>query len=288
MVSPSAPSSSVATSSSMSSARSSNSSITSRYPSTISSSIRYRRKPIPSFDRSGALSSRVPTLPKSNRRLTPDRRDVQSPAREQVHLPIDDLALLVQVDPVRDEEQVLRVEVDLRALVPPAAVLDRELVEAELGLELGELVVGGVDDVDPDALVARAGLVDGPRVERLLDLQRAIVVDATGDHGGASLSQALRRTSARGRLEPFAPAAAAKMAAWPTSNRSCASGARTTTCSSGPRPGGGARSSRTRGSRRSRSRTTRGSRPGSPSGSRRSRTRSSPRCARAAASARTS
>ena len=51
---------------------------------------------------------------------------------------------------------------------------------------------------------------------------------------------------------------------------------------------GGGRSSRTRGSRRSRSRTTRGSRPGSPSGSRRSRTCSSPRCARAAASAPTS
>jgi hypothetical protein len=90
-------------------------------------------------------------------------------------------------------------------LAPPAAVLDRELVEAELGLELGELVVGGVDDVDPDALVAGARLVDGPRVERLLDLQRAIVVDAAGDHGGPSLSQPLRRTRARGRLEPSGP-----------------------------------------------------------------------------------
>ena len=110
---------------------------------------------------------------------------------------------------------MLRVEIHLRTLPPPAAVLDRELVQTELVLQPGELVVGGVDHVDPHALLAGPCLLDDPGLERPLVLQRAVVVDAAGDHGGASLSQGRGPTGQPAHRphghDPLGREAAAKM-----------------------------------------------------------------------------
>ena len=98
-------------------------------------------------------ASRAATSPNSNRG---SRRIVMTkkPRREQVHLAVHDLVRLIQAERVDDEEQVLGIEVDLRALPPLGAVLDRELVQRERVLEGAKLLVRGVHHVDPDAPLA--------------------------------------------------------------------------------------------------------------------------------------
>ena len=83
-------------------------------------------------------------------------------------LPIDDLALLVLADAMGDEEQMLRVEVDLGPLSPVAAVLDRELVESSVACSsVSSSLVGSTTSIQTRWSASRASSIVR-RFERLL------------------------------------------------------------------------------------------------------------------------
>ena len=72
-----------------------------------------------------------------------------------------------------------RVVLELRALVVLADVLHGQGVEAELVLEAGQVVLGRLDDVDPEQMRVVHQLGDGVAVE-LADLPLFVVPDC--DH----------------------------------------------------------------------------------------------------------
>ena len=86
-----------------------------------------------------------------------------------------DLDRLAVVHPVVDDEHVIAVVVDLRALAELARVLQGQFVEAEDVAELIDGLDGGVVEVEPEELVAGAQLGDGPGVQ---GGQRAHVANA--------------------------------------------------------------------------------------------------------------
>jgi len=61
-------------------------------------------------------------------------------------------------------------------------------VEIQRLLQERELVARRIDDVDPDAPIARVtALLEGRGVERCLLLERPVVIDAARDHVGRSV-----------------------------------------------------------------------------------------------------
>ena len=65
---------------------------------------------------------------------------------------VDDLAILVIMSRLQDDEDVLVVVLDLRSLVRILRVLNGELVQAEQLLQAIEVAGLGLVDADPDEL----------------------------------------------------------------------------------------------------------------------------------------
>jgi hypothetical protein len=125
------------------------------------------------------------------------QRDEPPRARERVHLAIDEAAVVVEGEPVHHDEQIVGKELDLRALSAMLRVLDRQRMELEALLQLVELVVGRVDDIDPDArvcLLEPRGQVLGS--DPLLD-EHAAAVNAAGHHGARSVAHGVASAGAR-------------------------------------------------------------------------------------------
>ena len=122
------------------------------------------------------------------RRRVPQREQVLVPG-ERVDLAVDQLVLVVQGEAVQHDQEVPFEELDLGALPLVPRVLDRHGVEVELLGHQGQLVVGGVLDVQPHPGPLLLDQVADPGgIERLL-LQDAALVQAAGDgHGGASVT----------------------------------------------------------------------------------------------------
>ena len=71
---------------------------------------------------------------------------------------VDDLAILVIMSRLQDDEDVLVVVLDLRSLVRILRVLDGELVQAEQLLQALQLAGLGLVDADPDELAWTRGV----------------------------------------------------------------------------------------------------------------------------------
>ena len=97
-------------------------------------------------------------------------------AARDVHVNLDELdAELIRGHaraPV-DEQHVIRVTIELGALVELACVLERQLVQAELRPGRHQVGVGGIVEVEPEELVARAQGLDAVAGDLGQDLHRA-------------------------------------------------------------------------------------------------------------------
>ena len=95
--------------------------------------------------------------------------DEEVVAREEHHLAdVDDLLVVAVHDGLEDEEQGVAVLLELGTLVRLDRVLDRKLVQVELAAHGVELLLGRLDEADPDERVvgrlAVADPFDRPRV----------------------------------------------------------------------------------------------------------------------------
>jgi hypothetical protein len=98
-------------------------------------------------------------------------------AGEEVDLAeVDLLLVLVVVGGPQDDEDVLVVVLDLRALVGLLRVLDCELVQAEQLLELFKVPGFGLVNADPDEVAGSGG---SPQLRRPLRGQRLLVLAHT-------------------------------------------------------------------------------------------------------------
>ncbi len=141
------------------------------------------------------LGRRVPTLQHRGHvePVVRAHRDQPPPPDEGVDLGLHELGPLpVEVDRVGGEEQVGGVAVDLRALVGLQGVLDGQLVEAQLGGDLGEVVGRRMAVVDPDERARAFEMVRHRGHREALAIELAFPV-AAGAHVAHAVSQARRR-----------------------------------------------------------------------------------------------
>ena len=93
-----------------------------------------------------------------------------------------DLLVVPEGERSRHDEDVPLERLDLRALPAVADVLHRQIVQTELLLQHSEVVLGRIDDVEPDArgvaleMLAHLGGVELGR------LQDAVAKQVAGDH----------------------------------------------------------------------------------------------------------
>src|SRR5512132_1494548 len=129
----------------------------------------------------------------------PHRDHVPGAGEEMDLTEVDDLAILVVMRRLEDDEDVLVVVLDLRSLMWVLSVLDGELVEPEQLLQPPQIAGLRLVDPDPDELAGTRGspeLGGVLRRQRLIMLARAVlVVGAVDDHRPAPRSLSVRGTA---------------------------------------------------------------------------------------------
>lgn len=85
------------------------------------------------------------------------------------------LGQLGSLDAIEDDQRVLVVAVELRSLTELPRVLDRQFVDAEQLAELVEFLDRGIEQIEPEELVAGQPLLDLGVIRRFEELHIPIV-----------------------------------------------------------------------------------------------------------------
>src|SRR4030095_6509795 len=143
------------------------------------------------------------------RATVPDRDDIVRPD-EQMRLPVVDLAgRRIDVSGAQHEEDRVAVSLELRPLVGASGVLDREVVERELLLDLGEHLFVGLVEADPDEPTGLLEHLADVGDRDLADAQAVRVRHALDQplHARPSSTSMVRRPSTRYASGPVSAAA---------------------------------------------------------------------------------
>ena len=105
-----------------------------------------------------------------------------SPDEEHHLADVDELLVTEVADRLDDEEERVAVDLELRPLVGADGVLDRELVEVELAPDGLELLLGRLDEADPDEPRRRPLRREPPRPRRAVVRRFPSLDGAVDDH----------------------------------------------------------------------------------------------------------